>query len=68
MLCVTPTLVNTLISISSLNKCVFFKKFLVVLVFPKGLSLFVVVNTYKLLMVSEHIKVLHVPISKNMED
>ena len=59
MLCVTPMLVNTFISFFSLKKCVliFFKKILVLLVFPNGLSVLVAVNTYKSLMVSEHIKV-----------
>jgi len=57
MLCVTPMLVKRLISFSFLKKCIFFKKCLVLLVFPKGLSLLVAVNTYKSLMVSEHIKV-----------
>ena len=59
ILFVTPMLVNTLTSFSSLKKCVlvFFKKLLVLLIFLNGFSVLVAVNTYKSLMVSEHIKV-----------
>lgn len=61
MLCVVPMLVSTLISSSSLKKCIFFQKFLVLLVFPDRLSLFIAVNTAKSLIVSEHIKVFTCP-------
>jgi len=61
LLCVTRMLVNTLISFSFLKKCIFLQNFLVLLVFLKGLSLLVAVNTYKLLMVSELIKVFTCP-------